>query len=151
VETLHFEIANQSDLVTLLGMMEPFNVFEQVPWDRTATERALQTLLADRSLGVAVLLERAGAPVGYFVLSWGFDLEWNGRDAFLTELFVLPALRGIGLGSVAMRIVEGVARDHGARALHLMVRRENLVAQRLYAGHGYTSPERIFLSKVLDG
>jgi hypothetical protein len=30
-----------------------------------------------------------------------------------------------------------------------MVRQENVVAQRLYAGHGYTSPARIFLSKAL--
>src|SRR4051812_11036961 len=99
MQNLHFEIATEANLLPLLDLMQPFNDFEQVPWDRNATERALQTLLADRSLGVAVLLLRADALVGYFVLTWGYDLEWNGRDAFLTELFVTPSARGSGLGS----------------------------------------------------
>jgi ribosomal protein S18 acetylase RimI-like enzyme len=48
-----------------------------------------------------------------------------------------------------MEAVERIAREHGARALHLMVRAENEPARRLYASQGYTSPERIFMTKVM--
>jgi GNAT superfamily N-acetyltransferase len=149
MSSLHLRIAGEQDIVVLLTMMEPFNALERLPWDARAKERALRTLLTDRSLGVVGLLVSTDGPVGYFVVTWGYDLEWDGRDAFLTELFLEPRLRGQGLGNEAMKHLEAVAREHGARALHLMVLDENLVARRLYASHGYVAPPRIFLSKQL--
>lgn len=149
MSALCVQIAGEQQVQLLLTLMEPFNAFEQTPWDAPAKERALKTLLNDRSLGVVGILTADQAAVGYFVMTWGYDLEWDGRDAFLTELFLLPEARGRGFGGVAMAHVESVARDHGARALHLMVRDENVVARRLYARQGYLSPPRIFLSKQL--
>jgi len=149
MSSLRLRIAGEQDIAVLLTMMEPFNAIEQTPWDARAKERALRTLLKDRSLGVVGLLVATDGPVGYFVVTWGYDLEWDGRDAFLTELFLESRVRGQGLGSRAMKHVEAVAREHGARALHLMVRDENLVARRLYASQGYVSPPRTFLSKQL--
>lgn len=150
MSSVRLRIASEQDIPVLLTMMEPFNAFEQTPWDAQAKARALKTLLQDATLGVVGLLVASDGPVGYFVLTWGYDLEWDGRDAFLTELFVEPRARGQGLGNQALNHVEGVARNYGARALHLMVRNENVVARRLYESHGYVSPPRIFLSKQLD-
>jgi len=148
---LQLRIANEQDIAVLLTMMEPFNALECVPWDPRAKARALETLLSDTDLGVVGLLSTATETIGYFVVTWGYDLEWDGRDAFLTELFLVPGARGRGFGSQAMERIEAVAREHGARALHLMVRNENIVARRLYARHDYVSPPRIFLSKQLSG
>ncbi len=149
MEPLSLQIANEADVPSLLGLMEPFNVFEQVPWRPAAMEHALRKLLADATLGSVGLLRRSGALVGYFVLTWGFDLEWAGRDAFLTELFLRPEVRGQGLGVSAMALLEQLAKEQGARALHLMVREENAPARRLYERQGYHTPPRIFLSKEL--
>lgn len=146
---LRHRLANEMDAPALLSMMEPFNLFEGTPWNAEAKARALGNLLRNRELGVVALLESEEGPIGYFVLTWGYDLEWDGRDSFLTELFVLPAARGIGNGRLALRAVETVAREHGARALHLMVRSENTTAKHLYTSHGYTTPPRLFLSKEL--
>jgi ribosomal protein S18 acetylase RimI-like enzyme len=57
--------------------------------------------------------------------------------------------RGHGNGGSALGAVETLAREHGARALHLIVRHENIVAKRLYTSRGYSSPPRLFLSKEL--
>lgn len=149
MSSLRLSIAGEQDVALLLNLMEPFNLLEHTPWEPMAKERALRTLLADASLGVVGILAAADSPAGYFVLTWGYDLEWDGRDAFLTELFLIPPARGHGLGSQALEHAEALARQHGARALHLMARDENLVAQRLYARHGYVSPPRVFLSKQL--
>lgn len=146
---LRRRIAGEQDIAVLLTMMQPFNLLEGTPWDAKAKERALRTLLADQSLGVVGLLVATEGPVGYFVVTWGYDLEWDGRDAFLTELFLESRVRGKGLGRDAIKHVEAVAREHGARALHLMVRNENAVARRLYVSHGYVSPPKTFLSKQL--
>jgi len=149
MSSVRIRVAVEQDIAVLLTLMESFNAFEETPWDPRAKERALKTLLNDATLGVVGLLLATEGPVGYFVLTWGYDLEWDGRDAFLTELFLQPQARGQGLGRQAMDHLEAVARDHGARALHLMVRNENVPARRLYESHGYVSPPRIFLSKQL--
>lgn len=143
--------ATFADVDSLLRMMQSFNAFERIPWKREAAEPALRTLLADPSLGVVGLVEADGAALGYFVVTWSFDLEWNGRDAFLTELFVVEAARGRGLGKAALRAAEALAVQSGAGALHLMVRHENERAHRLYLGAGYSSPPRVFLTKPLSG
>jgi ribosomal protein S18 acetylase RimI-like enzyme len=48
-----------------------------------------------------------------------------------------------------MARIEETATAHGANALHLMVRHENVVARRVYERAGFTSPPRAFLSKKL--
>ncbi len=149
MESLRLEIARHTDVPALLGMMEPFNAFEHVPWRPSAMDSALRKLLADPALGVAGLFLRGSVTVGYCVVTWGYDLEWAGRDAFLTELFLVPEVRGQGLGSQAMALLEQLAKKQGARALHLMVRAENTPALRLYERQGYQSPPRIFFSKEL--
>ncbi|MGY2061519.1 GNAT family N-acetyltransferase, partial [Nocardia gipuzkoensis] len=112
-------------------------------------EAAVRTLLADSGLGMIAVLSENDRAVGYFVLTWGYDLEWNGRDAYLTELYLTPEARGRGLGTAALRLAEESARRHNIRALHLMVRPENLAAVRMYTRAGYTTPPRVFMSKPL--
>ena len=149
MESMRLRVSQVADVAALLTMMEVFNAGEQVPWNEALKQRALENLLADPSLGVVGLFELAEGAVGYCVVTWGYDLEWDGRDAFLTELFLVPSARGRGLGARAMALAEGLAREHAARALHLMVREDNSIARRLYAREGYVSPPRIFLSKPL--
>ncbi|HTA90850.1 MAG TPA: GNAT family N-acetyltransferase [Polyangiaceae bacterium] len=96
----------------------------------------MRTLLRDRELGAIALLDSDDETLGYFVVTWGYDLEWDGRDAFLTELFLIPIARGRGNGGGALSAVEALAREYGARALHLMVRHENTVAKRLARAAG---------------
>jgi GNAT superfamily N-acetyltransferase len=142
--------ATDADTASILDMMEAFNVFEKIPWRRETGEPALRTLLSDTRLGVVGIIEEGDTTLGYLVVTWGYDLEWNGRDAFLTELFLVPEARGRGIGTLALDRAEALAAGHGARALHIMVRHENEPARRLYERAGYVSPPRLFLTKVLS-
>jgi ribosomal protein S18 acetylase RimI-like enzyme len=143
--------ATLDDVGTLLDMMEPFNAFERIPWTRGAAETPLRTLLSDISLGVVGIVEQESSPIGYFVVTWNYDLEWAGRDAFLTELFLVPEARGRGLGRTVLGQAEAFARKHGARALHLVVRPENERAHDLYLRAGFVHPGRVLLTKVFAG
>jgi GNAT superfamily N-acetyltransferase len=145
-----FRRASPDDAGALLDMMEPFNVFERIPWTRAAAEEPLLRLLSDANLGVVGIIEEGSKPIGYFVVTWNYDLEWNGRDAFLTELFLVPEARGRGLGRTALARAEAFARTHGAHALHLVVRPENERAHGLYLRAGYVHPGRVMLTKVLS-
>jgi ribosomal protein S18 acetylase RimI-like enzyme len=153
--------ASLEDVPELLEMMRDFNALEQIPFSAAGIEPALRRLLVAPDLGYVGRIARSprrtrrgdrpegGRMIGYFILTWGFDLEWNGRDAFLTEIYLVPEARGRGAGQAAMAAIEGIARDAGARALHLMVRHENDAAQLLYTRAGFETPPRRFMTKDL--
>lgn len=145
---MRLRLATEADVAGLVVMMRAFNAHEEIDWDPRIGEVALRRLLGDPSLGVVAMLEEDGV-LGYAVLTWGYDLEWNGRDAFLTELWLEAHARGRGLGAAALDALQDLAREHGARAMHLMVRVANPRARSLYERAGFRSPPRVFLSKPL--
>lgn len=142
-------LATPSEVPVLLDMMEDFNRIEKIEWERGRGEEALRRLLGNRELGVVGTLVEAGVTIGYFVLTWGYDLEWNGRDAFLTELYLVAPARGHGKSRPFLARIEEIAKEHGVQALHLMVRPEQGAAHRLYQGAGFEVPPRLFMSKDL--
>jgi ribosomal protein S18 acetylase RimI-like enzyme len=144
-------LATEQDVSVLLEMMEDFNRSELISWEPSATEVALRKLLREPALGQAVVLEDGGRVQGYAVLTYGYDLEFAGRDAYLTELYLRPEARGRGLGKWLLAGVEERAREAGVQALHLMVRPENRTALTLYQRAGFEVPPRVFLTKRHPG
>ena len=143
------KVAAAPDVDALLPMMDAFNAGELIEVDARALRRALERLLADETLGCVWLIQFGTETVGYAVLTFGYDLEFAGRDAFITEIYLCPPARGRGMGRVALARIEAASIELGVHAIHLMVRRENLHAVALYASAGYAAPPRAFLSKVL--
>jgi ribosomal protein S18 acetylase RimI-like enzyme len=94
---------------------------------------------------------RGGELAGYAVATFGYDLEYAGRDAFLTELFVRPRHRGAGHGRRLLERVIAIMRDGGAAAIHLAVWPNNRTARRLYETSGFAPIPRLVLSKRLRG
>lgn len=141
--------ATPADMPQLLAMMEPFNAGEHILWERSRFEQSLGPLLADDAHGLVAIGRQADGPAGYAVVTWGYDLEFGGRDAFLTELYVRPAVRRDGWGAALLDWIEAAARAAGAGAIHLMVRHDNVAARALYERWGYTAPPRELLSKPL--
>jgi ribosomal protein S18 acetylase RimI-like enzyme len=133
----------------LLAMMEDFNRVEGIAFSPQRTGPALVRLLGDPNLGAVVVAEREGALSGYAVVTYGFDLEWAGRDAFLTEIYVLPAARRAGVGAALLQEVQRVARANGAAAIHLGVLTDNRPAHALYRRAGFQPMARVFLTKPL--
>ena len=129
-------------------MMEDFNAGEHIPWERSRFEHALMPLLEDDRLGL-VAFGAASEAAGYAVVTWGYDLEFAGRDAFLTELYVRPAVRRGGWGAGLLAWTEAEARRAGAGAIHLMLLHDNAAARSLYQRRGYAPPPRELLSKRL--
>lgn len=98
---------------------------------------ALDMLLADPSLGRCFLIREAEKSIGYFVIGFGFSLEFGGKDAFLDELYIVPEARSRGVGKVSLQFATDFCRASGVHSLHLEVARENLAAQRLYRRAGF--------------
>jgi ribosomal protein S18 acetylase RimI-like enzyme len=141
--------ATDDDVDFLLSRMAPFNHEEGIAWDAARGEPPLRRLLGDPRLGRVYVVEGDGGPVGYAVVTYGFDLEFGGPDAFLTELWIDPPARGRGLARAVLDRMQADLHAEGFGALHLQVRAENAEARRLYGAAGFEGTTRVFLSRRL--
>ncbi len=141
--------AGSRDLEALLPLVEAFQEFERIPFEIEASRRNLGRLLQDSTLGQVLLAEQAGHVIGYAILTYGYDLEFGGMDAYLTDLFLIDAQRGRGLGEWLLGEVETAARAAGVQALHLMVAPQNHRAHHIYHRAGFHVSPRLFLTKIL--
>jgi ribosomal protein S18 acetylase RimI-like enzyme len=142
-ETRHIE--------TLLGFMRDFYLHENLTLNEQAARDALRQILTDDSKGRVWLIEFAGEQVGYVVLTFGFSLEFHGRDAFVDELFIAAEQRGRGIGAHTLEFLVDVCRALGIQALHLEVERANTVAQALYRKAGFADHDRYLLTRQVSG
>ena len=143
--------ARSDDAHDILPLMVAFNQAEIIPWRPDVMVPALHRLLNDDNLGI-VLVARSGAGrslVGYSLATFGYDIEFAGRDAFVTELFVDAAARGRGLGRRILASTLEHLRQSGVNAAHLVVRPENHRARSLYEGVGFQVSPRILMTKQL--
>jgi len=143
--------AGSRDLESLLPLVEAFQAFERIPFEIESARRNLGQLLENPRLGQALIAELAGRPIGYAILTYGYDLEFGGMDAYLTDLFIAEAERGRGRGRWLLGEVERAALAAGVQALHLMVAPQNHRAHHIYHRAGFHVSPRLFLTKILAG
>lgn len=134
------------DLPVLTTLMAEFYAESGYPFERGPGAEALSKLVRTPELGRLWLIAQPEI-VGYIAVTFGFSLEYLGRDAFIDELFIRPALRGAGLGTRVLQAVERECIESGVRALHLEVERDNPAAQALYRRQGFRDNDRQLLSK----
>jgi ribosomal protein S18 acetylase RimI-like enzyme len=142
-----FRLAGEADGDTLIAMMREFYAIDAYPFDEGAARRALEGLVRDTALGRVWLILDGADTIGYVVLTFGYSLEFHGRDAFVDELFVRPSYRRRGAGTRAMQLVVEACRDLGVQAVHLEVERANMAAQQLYRTFGFQDHARYLLTR----
>ncbi len=144
-----FRVAKTDDADALIEMMRGLYEHDRTPFDGPGHRAALAQLFANESYGLPCLILLGAEVAGYVVITFGFSLEFRGRDAFIDELFVRDEFRGRGLGAAAIRFSEAVCRERGVRALHLEVERANTGAQSVYRRAGFVDHDRYLLTKWL--
>lgn len=144
-----FRPASESDVAALLELQREFYEHEGYPFDLAIAGRAMRELLSNPGFGRLWVMEHDGRMAGYLVVTFGFSLEFRGRDAFVDELFVAPWARGQGLGTTAIRVAEQTCLEAGIRTLHLEVEHTNERAKALYVRRGFYDHERHLMSKHL--
>ncbi len=122
---------------------------EVIPFDESAARSAFRQFLALPSFGRIWLLYDGSVLVGYIILTIGFSFEFQGHDAFVDELYIVPTHRRRGYGREAMAFVEQMAREMGVNAVHLEVDHGNNPALELYRRAGYVDHDRFLMTKWL--
>jgi ribosomal protein S18 acetylase RimI-like enzyme len=134
-------------MAAVLPRTRALNAQEGIVIGDELLEAALRGLVGDDSLGRVWLVERERV-IGYAITTFGYDLEFGGRDAVLTEIWIDEAERGHGAGSAALDQLAAALRALGVRALHLQVRPDNPAA-RLYARSGFAASPRVVMTRRL--
>lgn len=152
MSSLEFREAIPGDEAVLLPMMRALAKQdpEVIPFDEVAARAAFHQFLSLPAFGRIWLLYGGAELVGYIILTIGFSFEFRGHDAFIDELYVVPAHRRRGFGRQAMSFVEKEARELGVNAIHLEVDHGNDAAMELYRRSGYHDHHRFLMTKWLQ-
>ncbi|MGD1853234.1 MAG: GNAT family N-acetyltransferase [Leptolyngbyaceae cyanobacterium] len=142
------QLAVIDDFPRLLPMVETYHEFENITMGDTARENALRTLLTSPSLGSIWLIFTNHQLAGYIALTFGYSIEFGGRDAFIDEFYIQPQFRGLGLGQQTLKFIQQAAKAGNVCALHLEVARDNENAKSLYTRANFRSRDKYVLMSV---
>lgn len=139
-------LATPSDLDDLVPRTRALNDHEGIKVPTETLRDAMSVLLRSPSLGGVWIITRDDATIGYAIVTFGFDLEFAGRDAWMTELWIDEAHRKSGAGAAAIELLIPELKLRDVGALHLQVRPEN-PAKRLYDRAGFVASPRIVMTR----
>ena len=145
-----FLTADGSHVDLLLQLMKEFYLVEGLPFDENIARRGLEQIFSKKTFGSIYIIAADQEIVGYIVLTFGFSLEFHGRDALVDEFYVRESFRRKGIGSRALEFIQEICRNEGINALHLEVDRNNQRAQSLYRKHGFRDHDRFLLTRWLN-
>lgn len=132
--------ATPDDAADVARLLHDFNTEfgDPTPSVEILAPRAEQMLAAGE---MTVLLAGAG-PDGLAQLRFRRSIWTGGPDAYLEELYVAPAKRGLGMGRALLEAAMDAAREAGATHIDLTTGEADTVAMALYESAGFTKREQ---------
>ena len=134
----------------LVRFIRDYFAFDRLEFEEKAVRSGLKKLLKNRSLGQAFLVLSNSKAVGYTILIDSFDLEFGGRVAFVTDLYLESACRRRGIGTEVLGQLEQFCRAKGFKTIELQAERRNRAALSFYRQLGFRRHDRVALSKSLN-
>lgn len=127
------------DAAAIARLLHDFNTEyeEPTPTVPELTRHAERMLRAGE---MTVLLAGPGAD-GLALLRFRSSVWTERREAYLQELYVVPELRGRGIGEALMRAVLRSCREHDAAWVELNTGETDVAARGLYEKLGFTNEE----------
>jgi len=136
-----FDPVHKADAEVLLGMARAFHIEDGHPLS-VAGEAAVRHIVEGEPFARAWIVRSAGRTVGYVVITLGYSIEYGGRDGFIDDFYLVPEVRGQGLGRKLLDFALSQATQLGITTLHLEVESGNESANRLYRSVGFEETGR---------
>ena len=131
--------ASAADAAAVARLLHDFNseFGDPTPGVAVLTERVADVL----SSGEATILLLGDGPDGLAQLRFRRGIFSEGLDAYLEELYVVPAKRGRGLGRALLEAAMDAAREEGATRIDLGTSEDDVAARALYESAGFINRE----------
>jgi GNAT superfamily N-acetyltransferase len=132
--------ASVGDATEVAALLHDFNLEFETPTPGVAVLTARLCTLLDSETTIAYL---AGRPAqGVAVLTVRANVWYPGPVVLLDELYVIPALRGQGIGAALLGRAVADAVDGGVSAIEINVDEFDTRARRFYERHGFAATEQ---------
>lgn len=109
----------------------------RVESERDRLQKVVAAVMADERYGFILAAREAERVVGIAYVASILSVEHGGRAGWLEELFVVPELRGKGIGAALLQASMARSRQVGFIALDLEVDAEHQRAESLYRRFGF--------------
>jgi len=132
-------LASAEDADEIAGLLHDFNTEFATPSPGPGTLAPRLRRLLTGGVTFAIL---AGRPaVGFALVTLRPNVWYDGLVALLDELYVVPHVRGQGIGSAIVDELLVQARERGVDLIEINVDEGDVDAQRFYERHGFANTE----------
>jgi GNAT superfamily N-acetyltransferase len=139
---IHFKPLDKNNIDLTSALMVDFYAIDNYPIDIEKTKELLNQFIDNPALGLARLIYANDTVVGYIILTFVFSFEYQGKIAFLDELYVTEKARGKGIGSKAIEFIKDESHKLSLKLIYLEVEPHNKKAQNLYLANGFEMHNR---------
>lgn len=143
----------QQDLDFLMDLVRSYYEYDGHVFDAGLVKESIKNLINQPSFGRVWLIDlfdknsAKSRAIGYIVLTFGYSLEFHGRDAFIDEFFIVESERRNGFGKKTMELIVEKAKEFEIKAIHLEVVTGNYNAYEFYNKIGFTNRSHHLLTK----
>ena len=138
-----------------MELVKSYYKYDGHDFDAGLVRESLEDLIKKSLLGRVWFIDLIDANhaknknIGYIILTFGYSLEFHGRNAFIDEFFIVETMRGKGLGKKAIELVLQKAKPFKINAIHLEVVTANLDAYEFYSKIGFIDRSHHLLTKKI--
>jgi ribosomal protein S18 acetylase RimI-like enzyme len=144
---ISFEALKSKDLGIIIEFMHQLYDHENISFNEKETHDLLETLLNNVTYGKAFLILADNSPAGYMIITFGYSIEYKGRNALIDELFIADDFRRKGIGTKALRFAEKFCKKSEIKVIHLEVNKINYAAVSVYRKAGFKENQRSLMTK----
>lgn len=133
VQDLRLRFAVAADVGLILDFIRRLARYERLEHEVVADEQTLRnSLFGERQSAEVVLADWQGKPAGFALFFHNFSTFLGRPGMYLEDLFVLPELRGRGIGREMLACLARIAIDRDCGRLEWWVLDWNTEARRFY-------------------
>lgn len=145
---IEFHPLKKSDIEVIVPMMEDFYAIDNYPIEAETTKKLFQTFIENENFGNCWLISHDQIIVGYVILAYIFSFEYQGKIAFLDELYLNENARGKGIGKTTLDFVHDQALQKELKIIYLEIESHNEVAKKLYLSNDYIIHNRHLMKRT---
>jgi ribosomal protein S18 acetylase RimI-like enzyme len=144
-----FNLAKLKDAGVLLKLIREYYAYDEIPWNRHIPS-GLKLFLRNPKYGHAILMKVDQEAAGYLIFTYGFDLEFGGVQVTVTDFYIRPEYRRLGLGKKTLQFFTQFCKSKKIKAIELQAVKSNQKAIAFYRAMGFELYERIPMSKWIE-
>lgn len=123
--------AQKGDEHAIMELIHGLALYEKAPEQVVNTAEDLGVHLFDEKICEAIVVEKDNQIVGFALYYTNYS-TWKGKCLYLEDFYVLPELRGEGIGSLLFDNVVEIARNRGVKRMDWQVLEWNEPALNFY-------------------